>query len=292
MSKRNSMLSPAQKKLIAEAMAMEEEEAIKAGAVGYMARALTQATIPHKNPHSAKFSRTNGHFTVYLTDLYDSGLPYGTVPRLLLAWITTEAFNTKNKKLYLGDSLSQFMGALGLIPTGGRWGTIPRLKEQMKRLFGCAISCEFDDKRQLIRESMQITKSLHVWWNPKQPDQISLFDSYLTLEQDFFDEITDRPIPIDLRAIKALKRSPMALDIYTWLTYRLSYLQAPTAISWEQLQWQLGAAYEFSEKGRKNFQQSFKKHLKSVLSVYPQAKVETIRGRLILKPSAPHISKR
>lgn len=37
-------------KLITEALAIEAEVAKEAGALGYMARALVQATMPHKNP--------------------------------------------------------------------------------------------------------------------------------------------------------------------------------------------------------------------------------------------------
>lgn len=35
-------------KLISEALAIEEKEAYEAGALGYMARALVQATVPHR----------------------------------------------------------------------------------------------------------------------------------------------------------------------------------------------------------------------------------------------------
>lgn len=44
--------------------------------------------------------------------------------------------------------------------------------------------------------------------------------------------VIDRPVPIDMQAIKALKQSPMALDIYTSSTYRAAYLKWPTVIPW------------------------------------------------------------
>jgi hypothetical protein len=43
------------------------------------------------------------------------------VPRILLAWMTTEAVRTQSRELVLGDSLSRFMRSLDLVPTGGRW---------------------------------------------------------------------------------------------------------------------------------------------------------------------------
>ena len=46
-------------------------------------------------------------------------LPYGNLPRLLLAWVSTEAVRTQSRELVLGRSLSEFMRALGLEPVSG-----------------------------------------------------------------------------------------------------------------------------------------------------------------------------
>lgn len=89
-----------------------------------MARVLTQATLPHRDTKERFFDRSNGTLTVSLVDTHNIGLPYGSLPRLLLAWVTTEAVLTKEKRIVLGSSLSSFMKDLGLLPTGGRWGSI------------------------------------------------------------------------------------------------------------------------------------------------------------------------
>jgi hypothetical protein len=54
------------------------------------------------------------------------GHPFGTVPRLLLTCLSTEAVRTKNQELVLESSLAEFMRALGLQPNGGRNGTVTR----------------------------------------------------------------------------------------------------------------------------------------------------------------------
>ena len=285
------MLTRAQKNIIEEALQLELEEAKSAGVVGYMARVLTQATLPHKDPKSRFFERSNGLLTVNLADVHNVGLPYGTRPRLLLAWLTTEAVRQRDKHIVLGDSLSHFMRQLGLVPTGGRWGTIQSLKTQIARLFSCAIGYKIEDDSGLHLATTVITKEVHLWWDTKTPDQTSLFDSHIILDQDFFDEIIDRPVPVDMRALNALKRSPLALDIYTWLTYRMSYLNKKTAISWAQLQLQFGAGYSFDRAGLNNFQKHFVRELKKVQSVYPAVNLDIVRGRLILLPSPPNISK-
>lgn len=286
------MLTPAQKRLIEESLLIEQQDAIDAGSIGYMARVLTQATLPHRDPKADVFRRSNGALTVSLVDTHGVGLPYGSLPRLLLAWVTTEAVLNKDKRIVLGDSLSDFMEQLGIVPTGGRWGSITRLKEQLTRLFGCSIGYKVDDDRGLSLHNTILAKDIHLWWDAKSPDQTNIWESYVELSHEFYTEITERPVPIDMRALEQLRRSPMAIDIYNWLTYRMSYLNKNTAISWEQLQMQFGAGYSFDENGLKNFQRAFTKHLKSVMTVYPEANIDTARGRLILKPSKTHVRKK
>lgn len=145
-------------RLIQQALAIESEEAKEPRALGYMARALVQASMPHSRPDGITFERTNGAFTLVMMGHPHAGLPYGTVPRLLLAWLTTEAVRTRERELVLGDTLSRFMTQLDLIPTGGRWGTITRLRDQMRRLFASTVSC-----------TVTIADRARLWWDPKQP---------------------------------------------------------------------------------------------------------------------------
>jgi hypothetical protein len=58
-----------------------------------------------------------------------------------------------------------------------------------------------------------VAEQTHLWWSPKHPDQAALWGSVVTLSPGFFFAVTERPVPVDFRALKAL-RSPLALDIY------------------------------------------------------------------------------
>ncbi|MEO6923574.1 MAG: replication protein RepA, partial [Bryocella sp.] len=130
-------------KLLADALAIDAQDAKDAGMVGYMARILLQATMPHSAKTGSEFSRANGNIRVSILAPADVGLPYGSYPRLLLVWLTTEAVRARDRRLCLGDSLSGFMSNLGLLPTGGRWGTISRLYDQANRLFQSHVTvCE------------------------------------------------------------------------------------------------------------------------------------------------------
>jgi hypothetical protein len=272
--------------LITEALAIEDESAKEAGALGFMARALVQATMPHSKRLGTEFIRQNGLFTLTMLSPSKIGLPYGSMPRLLLAWVTTEAVLTKNKHLILGSSLSDFMNKLDIMPTGGRWGSITYLKDQIQRLFSAAISCTYDDGKSWTIKNIQPVSNAHLWWDPKQPHQTSFFESTITLGEDFFNEIINNPIPIDMRALQCLRRSPMAIDIYCWLTYRMSYLKANTCIPWGALEVQFGSEY----KRTRSFKENFIKNLRSVQIIYPNIKLEDSERGLVLKPSLTHVS--
>lgn len=271
--------------LISEALAIEARDAKEAGALGYIARSLVQATLPHSRVEGNEFERCNGAFTLTILANSKIGLPYGSIPRLLIAWLTTEAVRTKQREIVLGNNLSKFMSKLDLMPTGGRWGSITRLREQMKRLFSASISCTYDNGKHWAIKDVKPVSQADLWWDPKAPQQTTIFDSTLTIGEEFFKEIINYPIPIDMDALKSLKRSPMALDIYCWLTYRMSYLKKQTSIPWGALEAQFGSNYERT----RNFKSKFLSQLKAVLVVYQEAKIEVNETYLILYPSKPHV---
>jgi hypothetical protein len=85
-----------------------------------------------------------------------------------------------------------------------------------------------------------------------------------------------------------LKKSPLAFDIYTWLTYRYSYLTTRTLVPWEGLQLQFGSDYRRLD----NFQRKFSGALAKVAKVYPEATFTVERAGIQLVPSGTHIAKR
>lgn len=276
-------------KLVEEALAIEAEAAKEAGALGFMARALTQATMPHRRVAESEFRRTNGAFTLVIFAPSDIGIPYGSIPRLMISWMTTEAVRTKVPELALGPTLSGFMSELDLVPTGGRWGSITRLRDQMTRLLASSVSCTYTDDHRRRGLNLQVAEEYDLWWDPKLPGQATLWQSTVVLGHRFFEEVIQNPIPVDMRALKALKRSPMALDLYCWLTYRMSYLKRLTEIPWIALHTQFGTGYPNDHRGRYDFKRALLKQLKSVLVVYPDARVSEGEYGLVLKPSSAHI---
>ncbi len=223
------------------------------------------------------------------------GRGQGRYPRLILIWMTTEAVRTGSRELELGSSLSRFMAQLGLQATGGHWGTIPRFRDQIERLVGAAISTRWSSdangQNQSGGENLLVADRFHLWWTPQELPHGSLAKSSVTLSMNFFEQLVAAPVPLDLRAVRALKRSPLALDLYAWATRRVSYLSRPTLIPWESLRRSFGAGYADTPQGRSCFRAKAIEAFHRIVMVYPELKIESQDNGLLLRPSGPHISK-
>ncbi len=280
-------------RFVEESLTIRQQPADEVGSVAYVARVLAMATLPHSKQEKNEFKRTNGDLTISMVAPSEVGLPFGTYPRLILSWIVTEATRTQSHVLELGDSLSAFMHELGMVPHGGRWGTITRLREQMSRLVATAISWKTERPGERHLYSVVPIYGSHLYWNPRNPFQRDLWQSTLEINRDFYDAVIQNPVPVDMRAMKVLahERSPLALDIYSWLTYRLSYLEEPTVIPWGSLQFQFGG--DFARK--EDFKRKFLERLQLVKQLYPAARVRPSEDRrrpgLILEPSPTHVPK-
>jgi hypothetical protein len=262
----------------------------------FLTRQLVQVTLPHSSPGNVPiWKRKNGNLTLAIRSGWNHekdepiGYPFGSIPRLLLFWITTEALRTQNRKLELGVSLAGFMRDLGLDPStgGGRRGDGRRLQNQMERLFRATISLEVTNKDASTNGKrwidMQVAPEGELWWNFKNPDQATLFGSWIELGEKFYEAIITAPVPLDKRALSALKRSPLALDLYAWATYKTFSLdqhnKTEQFIPWRSFMTQLGAEYSNPMDFKRKAKQAFKK----VRSVYPGLDMEDAEGGFIIK---------
>ena len=260
--------------------------------LGFMARMMVLCSLPRTNPgNRLQYKRVNGPYKLILTATGDTKLPFGNFPRLILAWVSTEAVRTRSRVLILGSSLAKFMRTLGVYSSGGgREHT--KLRNQMDRLFHAHVSLIYEDKRGKATVNSQIADSTVFWWNPKRPDQPSLWESKIELSEKFFNEIVSHPVPLDMNTLKALKRSSLGLDLYLWLVYRTFTLRAPQRLTWRQLYRQFGAHPDnASDKFIvRNFRTKCLRELKKIKLAWSGLNYATAPGVLILLPSPPTIA--
>ena len=167
---------------------------------GFMARLMMLCSLPRTNPgRQLQYKRVNGPYTLIMTAVGQTGLPFGNLSRLLLAWVCTEAVRTQSRELFLGASLSGFMRRLGMAPVGGgSRGGRTRLCDQMRRLFNAHIQLAYEDKQVSASVNSPVASRTGFWWNPKRPNESMLWQSKVRLGEDFFNEIICHPVPLDL----------------------------------------------------------------------------------------------
>ena len=288
--------SPQHRKRLATAFYIEHESAQEAGVLAYQARLLVQCSLPYRQQPTNEWTRRNGGVTLTIMAPSAIGLPYGAYPRLLLSWVTTEAVRTQSRHIDLKYSLTRFMAELG-ISSHAKGPQIRRFQDQTRRLFASTITTyrnqlvgDSDYADEVFRyEGFTLADKATLWWTPKRS---TVHEVTLTLSEKFYETLTGHPVPLDQRALKALKGSALALDIYSWLLHRLSYLKKPTTIPWELLRIQFGGEYADTKQGRYEFKRTFRAQLAEVLRLYPEAKVTADQQGLTLIPSRLAIHRR
>ena len=171
-----------------------------------------------------QYKRVNGPYKLIMFSGGETRLPYGNLPRLLLAWVSTEAVKTQSPVLVLGNSLAEFMRKLGMKDdSGSPRGDRTRLRNQMDRLFSATLQFIYEDRGPDDSTQVKgtftspVARKTHLVWNPKRPNEPVLWESKIELGWDFFHEIIRRPVPLDMNTLTALKRSSLELDLYLWV---------------------------------------------------------------------------
>lgn len=136
---------------------------------------------------------------------------------------------------------------------------------------------------------MQVAPKGFYWWDFRSsPNQITLFDCWIELGREFYEAIINDPVPVDMRALRALKRSPMALDLYAWATYQTySVTRKGSArfVPWRGLMQQLGSDYE----DLRDFRKKAKTALQKIQAIYPALRIEEEEGGFRILPSRPAV---
>ena len=236
----------------------------------YYTPLLVQCTLPHSDPKTRDWIKTNGDFSLMVTSGIDKegqpyGVPYGSFPRLAMAYMITQVIQTGERRIELSAHFGEFLKEIGY--TGNLRGNIRPAKSvqgQLIRLLTSTIAFEKStgdsEKGAILRGKADIASKFMLWWDYKQPTQGSLFGSFIDLSEDFYKAILANPLPLRTDILAALKKSPLALDVYMWVSYRLFTLQAAgqeqVTLGYGRLQEQFGTGV--AEANYRQFRQQFK----------------------------------
>lgn len=225
-------------------------------------------------------------------------LPYGLYPRVLLMWLTTSALKHQSRTFPLPSSARGLLSELNV-----QWGP-GRARDvitQLRALLATQCVVTYREQRgdnfvDISEERFTIgTKArLHFStdadsqdFDPHQPSQVEL-------SEQFFQHITSGHIaPVVMTRWQALISqggSPLAADLFLWMTMRAPQIHADTRVSWDNLRGQLGSVV--SPGRERDFAATVTRALGKVAEVYPEMNFSVVgsgtrrgfRG-LILHPS-------
>ena len=216
-----------------------EQIELNPGEISFSARLWAQLSLPYRDPGDLpRGSRQNGSITVTVTP-GPAGYAFGVVARYLLIWMSTEAVRTQDRHLNPGQSLNAFLRALGMNTSGA---SARRVADQLHRLATCSITVEdtrvTEQTRRVSGANIHVASRYELVF-PRAAEAQATTAS-IVLSEDYFADVIAAPVPVYTAALKALSGSPLRMDLYVWLAYRMATLRGPVTITWGQLAGQFG----------------------------------------------------
>lgn len=251
---------------------------------------LCQVGLPRSKVDGREFLRQSGAAWVNVqAGILDEGngpvpqpIPYGAMPRLALAWVSTYAKRHNTREIPIGDSAAEFLRLMGMDDQGARYAT---LRKQMHALAACRLQLGYKGRTY----NGQPVEQFDAWVTNRDSHQRALWPGVMVLSDGYHRELIEHGVPLDNRALRALKGSALALDVYAWLAHRLYRIEGrPVILHWKALREQFAQEYT-GKDADKDFKKKFLPVLRDVQVVYPKANVKQVTGGLMLLSSPPPI---
>jgi len=272
----------------------------------FLHSALCAMSLPVRRPmdDQAPIIRQDGQYTLVITPkpvvervggkqrLTILGVPYGSLPRLVLIHIMTEAVRAKSRHVVLGNSFTDWMRRMGFrtISYGPR-GSATLIRQQLDRLLACEWMIRWDsDATQGEKEfGIKEIKLTNEYIGVDRRNGSFVREIFLT--EGFYDHLRRHAVPLNEHAILQLRDSATALDLYTWLAYRLPRInpKRPATLSWQQLAIHFGNDGANLRKFRQTVRDAWERQ---VSGVYPEARAEFDTGLIRLHASPAPLQRR
>jgi hypothetical protein len=257
-------------------------------APSFLHSALCAMSLPVRRPadDQAPIMRQDGQYTLVITPkavlestdgqprLTVLGVPYGSLPRLVLIHIMTEAVRKKSRQVVLGTSFTDWMRQMGFrtISYGPR-GSATLIRQQLDRLLACEwmIRWEHDSASGEKEFGIKEIKLTNEYAGVDRKNGSFLREIKLT--EGFYEHLRKHAVPLNEHAIRQLRDSATALDLYTWLAYRLPRInpKRPATLSWQQLAVHFGNDGNNIRKFRQTVREAWDRQ---VSGVYPEARAD------------------
>ena len=136
--------------------------------------ALCAMSLPVRRPadETAPIIRQDGQYTLAITPrpvlqridgqqrMAVLGVPYGSLPRLVLIHIMTEAVRTRSRHIVLGSSFTDWMRRMGFRTVSyGPRGSATLIRQQLDRLLACEWTIRWDNETAAGEEEFAVKEA-------------------------------------------------------------------------------------------------------------------------------------
>jgi hypothetical protein len=231
------------------------------------------------------------------------GMPFGFMPRLVLATLNHKAILTQSPCVELGATVNEMLNTMR-VPVDSHYKKL--LVNQWYRLFRTLFTF-LQTKSIIVDDGVRVSRLLisTALGSLSETAEYSLaggnlryWDGSCQLSADYFNLLLDHPVPVSLNALAALRSNTFEMDLYSWLTYKIFSLnfadEKTVQISYKALQDQFNYSPETVNVAF--FRIKTRDALRTISVIYPEVLkcvIEAEDGKsLIIRAGKPHLRMR
>ncbi len=222
-------------------------------------------------------------------NLEEQDVPYGSAARIILAHINNHVIRASSldaaQEVPMGDSLRHFFRNYRLKINGQNGHQI---KQQVNNIAAAHITIGLWTHNQAKQINVPTLADEIDFWLEKDEQQRSLWQPKMLLNRRYVENIKERAVPIDMRVLVGLYEKPRAMDVFTWLSYRLPLVTEQKGVFIPFFGNNgLHEIFGKSLASKRLFKAEFIKTLKEIHNWYPDARlsIEEKGIRLFNSPS-------
>ena len=271
---------------------------VKEGNVGFLPAAAVMCFFPQRQLPTGVYDWQMSHGECELLieggriskrgsprDFRRCSVPSGYLARLLFTYISGQAIKMQSRRVELGHSMTQFMKRLG-IAVDGRSGR--KLVTAVEDIAAASFYLGYwDQDGSTHTKFARVANRTSFWQMPKDENQVTLWTPEMIISSDFYEQLQEHRVPIDLNHLSRLTRSPRRMDLYTWLSYRTHAIREGrrATIPVRYLQ----PVFAPDIQSTKHFKQRLKSDLVAIGKIYPRFRAEVEGDALVLQHSPPPV---
>lgn len=298
--------SSANQRLAKAAAEIKEVSALDAGKILLLPGFFAWTPLPLKETNARYAERHNGKDRmVFSAGMPETGLPYGTYARHLIAWLLTSCAIRKVDTVYLHQDMAVFWRAFTLdSKKNGRPGGKRRrlIEDQVSRIAAMGIRSVSARRRrgENVIEKLETTEVVRGVTQERNPK--SGRTKTLEMKCLYHDGLYSRfPLfPVDRRAWVALANRPFTLDVYAWACFKNATMRKrEMRISWDALILQFLDYFSYgpgqeparpSRTAKSRFPARFQDALERIRILYPELIVRCEKAGVVFYKTSPHVA--